>query len=29
VRHWLDHLLRADDQRRRHFDEVADQILGQ
>ena len=28
VRRWLDHLLRADDPRRRHFDEIAIQMLG-
>jgi hypothetical protein len=28
VRRWLDHLLRAGDPRRRHFDELAAQMLG-
>jgi hypothetical protein len=29
VRRWLDHLVGPDDQRRRHFDEVAAAILGE
>jgi len=29
VRRWLEHLLRPDDERLRHFDEMAGQILGQ
>jgi hypothetical protein len=29
ARRWLDHLLSGDDQRRRHFEQLAGQILGQ